>query len=197
MGVKQKWAGGLVVTPAGMLRRDVLVQEGRIVDLALPGLSSGPDWQVHDASGRLLFPGMIDLLQHGFDLNLYSDATPQGVADSAAKLPARGVTAFLPSMGCQPHAQFASVLTRFAEACGRAEGARAIGIHSEGPCFGSPGAHNIENISMPSRELAQAMLFCVCAARTQRLAQGAVHQPGADAGERQHQRLPPEARGAD
>ena len=158
MGVKQKWAGGLVVTPAGMLRRDVLVQDGRIVDLALPGLSSGPDWQVHDASGKLLFPGMIDLLQHGFDLNLYSDATPQGVADSAAKLPARGVTAFLPSIGCQPPAQFASVLTRLAEACGRAEGARAIGIHSEGPCFNSPGAHNPQNLQLPSAELAAMML---------------------------------------
>jgi N-acetylglucosamine-6-phosphate deacetylase len=113
---------------------------------------------VHDASGYLLFPGMIDLLQHGFDLNLYSDATPNGVSDSAAKLPARGVTAFLPSIGCQPPAEFASVLSRLADACERAEGARALGIHSEGPCFNSPGAHNPQNLQLPSADLAAMML---------------------------------------
>jgi N-acetylglucosamine-6-phosphate deacetylase len=158
MGVKQKWAGGLVVTPTGVLRRDVLVEDGRIRDVILPEATSGSDWRVHDASGYLLFPGMIDLLQHGFDLNLYSDATPNGVSDSAAKLPARGVTAFLPSIGCQPPAEFASVLSRLADACERAEGARALGIHSEGPCFNSPGAHNPQNLQLPSADLAAMML---------------------------------------
>ncbi len=149
---------GLVVTPAGVLRRDLLVVDDRIVDLALPGTATGADWQEHDASGKLLFPGMIDLLQHGFDVNLYSDATPDGVPDSAAKLPARGVTGFLPSIGCQPPAAFGSILTRLADACERAEGARALGIHSEGPCFNSPGAHNPQNLQLPSAELAAMML---------------------------------------
>lgn len=158
MGVKQKWAGGLVVTPTGVLRHDLLVEDGRILGIVAPETATGTDWRVLDASGKLLFPGMIDLLQHGFDINLYSDATPNGVADSAAKLPARGVTAFLPSIGCQPPAEFGSVLSRLAEACGRAEGARALGIHSEGPCFNSPGAHNPENLQLPSGELAAMML---------------------------------------
>lgn len=158
MGVKQKWAGGLVVTPTGVLRRDVLVEDGRISDVILPDATSGSDWRVHDASGYLLFPGMIDLLQHGFDINLYSDATANGVPDSATKLPARGVTAFLPSIGCQPPAEFASVLSRLADACERSEGARALGIHSEGPCFNSPGAHNPQNLQLPSADLAAKML---------------------------------------
>src|SRR5215217_2304912 len=158
MGVKQKWAGGLVVTPAGILRSDLLVDDGRIVDLARPGTVTGDDWQVQDASGKLLFPGMIDLLQHGFDVNLYSDATPHGVADAAAKLPARGVTAFLPSIGCQPPEELGGVLSRLAEACGRSEGALALGIHSEGPCFNSPGVHNPQNLQLPSPALAAMML---------------------------------------
>lgn len=158
MSVKQKWAGGLVVTPTGILRHDLLVEDGRILGIVAPETTTGADWQVQDASGKLLFPGMVDLLQHGFDINLYSDATPNGVADSAAKLPARGVTAFLPSIGCQPPAEFGSVLSRLSEACGRAEGARALGIHSEGPCFNSPGAHNPQNLQLPSVELAEMML---------------------------------------
>lgn len=158
MGVKQKWAGGLVVTPTGILRHDLLVEGDRIIGIAAPDRATGTDWQVHDASGKMLFPGMIDLLQHGFDINLYSDATPDGVADSASKLPARGVTAFLPSIGCQPPAEFGSLLSRLAHACERAEGARALGIHSEGPCFNSPGAHNPQNLQLPSLELAEMML---------------------------------------
>jgi N-acetylglucosamine-6-phosphate deacetylase len=158
MGVKHKWVGGLVVTPSGIVVRDVLVEADRIVDLAEPGTATGTDWQVTDVQGKLVFPGMIDLLQHGFDVNLYSDATPGGVADSSAKLPARGVTAFLPAIGCQPPAEFAGVLTRLAAACDRAEGARAIGIHSEGPCFNSPGAHNPQNLQLPSARLADLML---------------------------------------
>jgi N-acetylglucosamine-6-phosphate deacetylase len=158
MGVKQKWAEALVVTPTGVVLRDLLIEDDRIVDLALPGTPVGEDWKVIDRRGRLIFPGLIDLLQHGFDVNLYSDATPDGVADSAAKLPVRGVTGFLPSIGCQPPHAFADVLTGLSAACGRAQGARAIGMHSEGPCFSSPGAHNPQNLQLPSTELAALML---------------------------------------
>lgn len=158
MAVKQNWAGALVVTPSGVVLRDILVEGDRIVDLALPGSASATDWQVHDCSGRLIFPGLIDVLQHGFDINLYSDATPDGVPDSSTKLLARGVTGFLPSIGCQPPAQFADVLQRLSAACGRATGARALGIHSEGPCFNSPGAHNPANLQVPSPALAELML---------------------------------------
>lgn len=158
MGVKHKWTGGLVVTPTGVVSRDLLVEGDRIVDLAMPGSVTSADWQAVDATGRLIVPGLIDLLQHGFDVNLYSDATPDGVADSSAKLPARGVTGFLPSIGCQPPAAFADVLSRLSDACGRATGARPLGIHSEGPCFNSPGAHNPQNLQLPSSELAALML---------------------------------------
>lgn len=158
MGVKQKWVGALIVTPTGVVLRDLLIEDDRIAALVLPGTAVGDDWRTIDCRGKVIFPGLIDLLQHGFDVNLYSDATPDGVADSAAKLPARGVTAFLPSIGCQPPAQFAGVLSRLADACGGAVGARAVGIHSEGPCFNSPGAHNPQNLQLPSADLAKLML---------------------------------------
>lgn len=158
MGVKQNWTGGLVVTPKGVVWRDLLVEGERIVDLVAPGSVSSADWQPVDARGKVIFPGMIDLLQHGFDVNLYSDATADGVPDSAAKLTARGVTAFLPSIGCQPPGEFPRVLSRLADACESAVGARALGIHSEGPCFNSPGAHNPQNLQLPSAALASMML---------------------------------------
>ena len=158
MGVKQKWAGALVVTPTGVVPRDLLVEGDRIADLVAPEVPVSDDWRPVDCRSRIIFPGLIDLLQHGFDVNLYSDATPDGVADSAAKLPARGVTGFLPSIGCMPPAEFGSVLSRLADACDRASGARALGFHSEGPCFNSPGAHNPQNMQLPSPDLARMML---------------------------------------
>lgn len=158
MGVKQNWTGALLVTPAGAVLRDLLVSGGRIVGLAQPGSVSSADWQTIDCRGKIIVPGIIDLLQHGFDVNLYSDATPGGVADSSIKLLARGVTGFLPSIGCQPTEEFADILGRLSDACGLAQGARAIGIHSEGPCFNSPGAHNPQNLQLPSPELARMML---------------------------------------
>ncbi|MCZ4345567.1 amidohydrolase family protein [Devosia neptuniae] len=158
MGVKQNWTGALVVTPAGVVLRDLLVSGDRIVGLSLPGSVTSADWQTVDCRGKIIVPGIIDVLQHGFDVNLYSDATPDGVADSSGKLLARGVTGFLPSIGCQPPAEFADVLGRLSDACELAQGARALGIHSEGPCFNSPGAHNPQNLQLPSNDLARFML---------------------------------------
>ncbi|WP_417311031.1 N-acetylglucosamine-6-phosphate deacetylase [Devosia sp.] len=158
MAVKRNWTGGLVITPTEIVQRDLLTEGDRIVDLVAPGSATAADFETVDCAGALLAPGLIDLLQHGFDINLYSDATPDGVPDSAAKLPARGVTSFLPSIGCMPPDAFPDVLARLSTACAAATGARALGIHSEGPCFNSPGAHNPENLQLPSAELAAQML---------------------------------------
>ena len=38
------------------------------------------------------------------------------------------------------------------------EGARILGIHSEGPCFALPGAHNPKNLRNPSVELAEELI---------------------------------------
>lgn len=158
MQVKQKWSNASLVTPAGVIARDLLIEGDRIVDLALPGTPVSEDWQVIDTSGKLLFPGLIDLLQHGFDVHLYNDAELGGVAASSQSQLSRGVTAFLPSISCLPPAEMAGVLGRLADEVDGAKGTRALGIHSEGPCFNSPGAHNPQNLQQPSDDLAKRML---------------------------------------
>ena len=140
------------------MARDLLVENGRFAAIVERNFNVSTDWQQIDASGKVLFPGIIDLLQHGLDVNLYNDAADGAVAHSSQLLLARGTTAFVPSISCLARGTLAATLKRLSDQTKDARGARALGVHSEGPCFGSPGAHNIENISMPSVELAQAML---------------------------------------
>ncbi|KKC37295.1 N-acetylglucosamine-6-phosphate deacetylase [Devosia epidermidihirudinis] len=158
MQVKQKWSNASLVTPAGVVARDLLIVDDRIADIVQPGTAVGDDWQVRDASGKLLSPGLIDLLQHGFESHLYNDAEPGGVADSSHSQLSRGVTGFLPSISCLPPAEMEGTLSRLADEVAKASGARALGIHSEGPCFNSPGAHNPQNLQLPSDDLAKRML---------------------------------------
>jgi N-acetylglucosamine-6-phosphate deacetylase len=156
--VKQRWRNATLITPQGEAARDLLVENGRFADIIERDSSTSDDWQTVDAGGRILFPGIIDLLQHGLDVNLYNDTAKGAVAHSSQLLLARGVTGFLPSISCLPRGTLEGVLERLSAQTEQATGARALGVHSEGPCFASPGAHNVENILPPSVELAQAML---------------------------------------
>lgn len=156
--MKQRWRNATLVTPKGEVERDLLVEDGRFAAIVERDSSVADDWQAVDASGKILFPGMLDLLQHGLDVNLYNDANEGCIAHSSELLLARGVTGFLPSISCLARGTLERTLERLSAEAERARGARALGIHSEGPCFGSPGAHNAANMSLPSVELAEAML---------------------------------------
>ena len=156
--MKQRWRNATLITPQGEAARDLLVENGRFVDIVERDASTSEDWQIVEAGEKILFPGIIDLLQHGYDINLYNDTAEGALARSSQLLLARGVTGFLPSISCLPRGTLEGTLERLAAQTEQATGARALGVHSEGPCFGSPGAHNIKNISMPSVELAQSML---------------------------------------
>lgn len=156
--MKHRWRNATLVTPQGEAARDLLVENGRIAAIVERDSSTSEDWQSIDAAGRIIFPGIIDLLQHGFDVNLYIDTADGAVAHSSQLLLARGVTGFLPSISCLPRGTLEATLERLSAQTEEATGSRALGVHSEGPCFGSPGAHNTKNILPPSVELAQAML---------------------------------------
>lgn len=158
MPQRQRWTNVRIVTPGGVLHHDLLVQGDRIAAILPPGTATGDDWAVIDGGGCILFPGMIDLLQHGMGAHLYGDGAAGAVADNARFLPARGCTAFLPSFGCTPTAGMLALLGNLAAQCRGATGARALGIHSEGPCFGLPGAHNPANLGRPSADLARRMI---------------------------------------
>jgi N-acetylglucosamine-6-phosphate deacetylase len=177
--VKQRWRNATLVTPEGERARDLLVEDDRFAAIVHPAASVSSDWRDIDAKGKILFPGIVDLLQHGFDVHLYNDTEPGCVAHNAERLLAHGVTGFLPSISCLPPGLLEGTLERLAGECAAASGARALGIHSEGPCFGSPGAHNPQNIQGPSAELAARMV--AAAGGSLRAVTLAPELPGAEA----------------
>jgi len=156
--MRSRWTNVTIVTPAGHLASDLLVEGDRIAGVVPAGTNTGDDWQVIDGQGAILFPGMIDLLQHGYGQHLYNDTEQGAVAGNSQMLLRSGVTGFLPSISCLPPKLMEPTLSRLAAQTSEATGARALGVHSEGPAFGSPGAHNPENIQLPSVELAERML---------------------------------------
>lgn len=156
--MKQRWRNATLVTPQGTSARDLLIENGRFSAIVDDVVSTGADWEIIDATGKILFPGIIDVLQHGFDIYLYNDTLPGCVADNSNLLLSRGVTGFLPSISCLAPGVLEATLERLTAESSRATGARVLGIHSEGPCFASPGAHNPRNIQQPSAELADRMI---------------------------------------
>jgi dihydroorotase len=64
MGVDTKITGGLVATPGGTERCDVLIADGRIAGLVSPAVSSGIQGAEIDATGKTVVPGMIDVHAH-------------------------------------------------------------------------------------------------------------------------------------
>jgi allantoinase len=81
--------GGEVVTPAGLVRTDLGIAEGRIVSL-VPEIA-GPSAEVLDARGCLVFPGILDAHVH---FNEPGRADWEGLASGSAALAAGGGTAF-------------------------------------------------------------------------------------------------------
>jgi N-acetylglucosamine-6-phosphate deacetylase len=155
---KVRWTNSMIITPSELVNKDLLVQNGFIADIVDPGMDTGTDWASVDGGGQILFPGMIDLLQHGFDISFYHEPTPGCVANSSKLLAQHGVTGFLPSIGSLDPKRTSDVLSDLSQQCDQVQGARALGLHSEGPCFGAPGAHNPENLLLPSMRLGREML---------------------------------------
>ena len=158
MQVKQRWTNVRVVTPDAVLSHDVLVDNDRIVAIVPPETAVADDWRREDGGGRYLYPGMIDLLQHGMSTSFYVEGEAEAVAHASDFLLGHGTTAFLPAFGCKAHDVMLGLLANLAGQCRAATGARALGIHSEGPCFAITGAHDVNNLAKPSAALAEEMI---------------------------------------
>jgi N-acetylglucosamine-6-phosphate deacetylase len=90
---------------------------------------------------------------------LYGHAEENCTVDNAKLLPSVGVTGFLPSTPCLPLETTGKFLNSLSNDIDKAkDGARVLGIHSEGPCFALAGAHDPKNLRNPSIPLAEELL---------------------------------------
>jgi len=111
----------------------------------------------------LAVPGFVDLQVNGFGGVPFTDPDVDldGYRHAAATMARSGVTSFLLTIPTVAPGTYAALLPRAAEACAAdLGGARALGIHLEGP-FLAPrrrGAHREDWLQVPDRAAADTML---------------------------------------
>ena len=74
MQAKQRFTNVTLVTPIGEKNQDLLIEGDHIVDIVDRDSSVNDDFQIYDGGDNYIFPGMIDVLQHGFLNYLYGHA---------------------------------------------------------------------------------------------------------------------------
>jgi N-acetylglucosamine-6-phosphate deacetylase len=143
---------GLVITGGALIlegraapvERNLACRVGRIV--AIGEAASMPNSQVLDATGLLVAPGFVDTqINGGFGLDFATE--PESIPAVAARLPAFGVTSFLPTIISSPSEIVGRALAVIGDDPPQARqpvGAQAVGLHLEGPMLAPSraGAHN-------------------------------------------------------
>jgi len=130
---------GPVLLPEGQITLATVVVEDGMIQSVEPGRIASPTI----ATGGLIAPGFVDLQCNGaYGADLTAD--PGGVARVAARLPATGVTAFLPTIITSPFATYRERLAELGAVALLATGARVLGVHLEGPYLNPArrGAHD-------------------------------------------------------
>ncbi len=132
------------------------MEAGRIVDVLREPVPSALPATVHE--GAVVSPGFIDLqVNGGFGAEVGEDA--EAIRHLAARLPATGVTAFLPTLVSSRPEVYPRACQAFLES-GDAQGALPLGLHLEGPLI-SPrraGAHRPSAIESASPQVWEPFL---------------------------------------
>src|SRR6266540_3321954 len=135
---------GRLVLDRDIVPGAVVVRSGRIVDV-IRGPAGDLPAPVHEAA--IVSPGFIDLqVNGGFGVEIGDSA--QAILHLAARLPATGVTAFLPTLVSSSAEVYPRACQAFLASRG-ASGAVPLGLHLEGP-FISPrrlGAHRASAVA--------------------------------------------------
>lgn len=151
--------GGRVVAPSGVVEADVTIEDGYVDAISEPShVVSG---SVIDAKDLLVCPGFIDVqINGGFGHDFTSN--PESIWEVGERLPASGVTAFLPTIITSSEATTdRAIAVMTAGPPVGYLGATPIGLHMEGPWL-SPdrlGAHNLSALKVPGPDAADGWSF--------------------------------------
>ena len=139
--------GGTIVSGGRSTPDDLVVDGDRIVarperPIDRDGADRGSTARWLDATGLTVAPGFVDLqINGGFGLDLLGD--PGSMWALAERLPAHGVTAFLPTIITSPRRSTDAAMAAWNDRPASSIGAEPLGLHFEGPML-SParkGAH--------------------------------------------------------
>ena len=142
--------GGRVFTPAGAVRADVLIKDGKIAEVGNPKAAAD---EVIDADGACVAPGFIDIHTHGAGGADFMDGTVDAYLTAAKMYVRHGATLVYPTTCTSSNEDLFATLATYGEADARnTEGSRFGGLHLEGPYLSEkqPGAMDPRYLRCPS-----------------------------------------------
>jgi N-acetylglucosamine-6-phosphate deacetylase len=134
----------------------IVVADGRVAEVLRAPRDGALPRTIIDAP--IVAPGLIDLqVNGGFGLEIGMD--PRALSVLGQRLPEAGVTSYLPTLISSPAATYRGAFADLA-ALRDARGARALGLHLEGPFLSPPwkGAHPLSAIEEASNVLFEELL---------------------------------------
>ena len=156
--MKKRIKNVTVVTTTQMVAKDIIIGEnGEFEELLERFEPFSAPLESIDGLGNIAYPGMIDILTHGYGHHLYSDANQNSIIENSYELLKHGVTAFVPSIISIKSTELLATLSKLSTNL-NSKGARVLGLHSEGPCFARPGVHDSKNMILPNAELAENLI---------------------------------------
>ncbi len=139
-------AGRTLLPDGSFSEATVRVQDGRI-----DAIETNIDSRADIVTPGWIIPGLVDLqVNGGFGFDVTADLTTTSAL--AARLPATGVTSFVPTVITSALESYPHLLRALEQSLREAHGANILGVHLEGPYL-SPqraGAHNPALLRMPS-----------------------------------------------
>lgn len=130
-----KWIVNVkIVTETGIIDRgSVKIEQGKIttVQEGLPQRTAG--FEVIDGEAGWLIPGMIDVHIHGANGCDMMDGTVESILEVSKACAATGCTSFLATSVSSRLEDLLRMIRNVKEAAGQEQGARIVGIHTEGP----------------------------------------------------------------
>ncbi len=150
-----------IYTPLTVVRDGyIVVEEDAIAEIGREPYSGTISDQLH-AEGLIIAPGFIDTHIHGYGGRDTDEADVEAIYTISKGLVKHGVTSFVPSSVTMPHEALVEIAKSIKEAREQwkpERGARALGLHLEGPYLSveKAGAQNKEYIRPASiKELKQ------------------------------------------
>ena len=122
----------LVEPGQGIISGDILIQDGRILEMGSIRVPCDGGIKEYEGRGRLLTPGLIDLHAHGV-LNHFYAVGREDLLRGGAALAQFGVTTVLPTIVPQVETGWLDKLGEICAALNEVRGGNMPGLHLEGP----------------------------------------------------------------
>lgn len=147
---------GKIIMPDGVLENKAILFDSEIKEIVSTDGLDTSSYEVIDAGGKYVSPGLIDMHIHGYLGADASDGDEDGIRKMAAGIIKNGVTAWCPTTMTVSKKEIETAFdtVRAVKNSGEYYGARILGVNSEGPFINSKkkGAQAEEHILRPDAD---------------------------------------------